>query len=67
MERTWVAAASHQDLQGSRDPRFIEKLTDVVGLYLNPPDKALVLWGVGYFQGGVSGSNFSNSAMRAAS
>jgi len=27
----------------SRDPRFLEKLTDVVGLYLNPPDKALVL------------------------
>jgi transposase len=27
----------------SRDPRFLEKLTDVVGLYLNPPQKALVL------------------------
>lgn len=27
----------------SRDPKFLEKLTDVVGLYLNPPDKALVL------------------------
>src|SRR5208283_4144504 len=27
----------------SRDKNFIEKLTDVVGLYLNPPDKALVL------------------------
>ena len=27
----------------SRDKRFIEKLHDVVGLYLNPPDKALVL------------------------
>jgi transposase len=27
----------------SRDPRFLEKLTDVVGLYLNPPDKAAVL------------------------
>jgi transposase len=27
----------------SRDPRFEEKLIDVVGLYLNPPDKALVL------------------------
>jgi len=27
----------------SRDPRFLEKLTDVVGLYLNPPTKALVL------------------------
>lgn len=27
----------------SRDPHFLEKLTDVVGLYLNPPEKAIVL------------------------
>src|SRR5713101_2836644 len=27
----------------SRDPKFVEKLTDVVGLYLNPPEHALVL------------------------
>jgi transposase len=27
----------------SRDPKFLEKLTDVVGVYLNPPDKAIVL------------------------
>src|SRR5215472_8345619 len=27
----------------SRDPHFVEKLSEVVGLYLNPPDKALVL------------------------
>jgi transposase len=27
----------------SKDRRFTEKLTDVVGLYLNPPDKAVVL------------------------
>jgi transposase len=27
----------------SRDPKFLEKLTDVVGLYLNPPQKAAVL------------------------
>src|SRR5580698_2410450 len=27
----------------SRDLKFLEKLTDVVGLYLNPPDKAIVL------------------------
>ena len=27
----------------SRDPQFIEKLQDVVGLYLNPPEHALVL------------------------
>jgi transposase len=27
----------------SRDARFLEKLTDVVGLYLNPPQQAIVL------------------------
>ena len=27
----------------SRDPRFLEKLTDVVGLYLNPPQQAMVI------------------------
>ncbi len=27
----------------SRDKRLVEKLTDVVGVYLNPPDKAVVL------------------------
>ena len=26
----------------SNDPHFVEKLTDVVGLYLNPPERALV-------------------------
>jgi transposase len=27
----------------SRDPQFIEKIRDVVGLYLNPPERAVVL------------------------
>jgi len=27
----------------SRDPKFLAKLTDVVGLYLSPPDKVIVL------------------------
>ena len=27
----------------SKDKRFVEKLTDVVGVYLNPPDKSVVL------------------------
>jgi transposase len=27
----------------SRDPKFLEKLDDVIGLYLNPPEHALVL------------------------
>ena len=32
-----------KNFKRSRDPKFLEKLTDVVGLYLNPPEKALVL------------------------
>ena len=28
----------------SRDPQFLEKMTDVIGLYLNPPNQAIVLW-----------------------
>src|ERR1700682_6326082 len=27
----------------SRDPKFLQKLTDVIGLCLNPPDKEIVL------------------------
>ena len=33
----------HRTFKLSRDPKFVEKLTDVVGLYLNPPQKALVV------------------------
>lgn len=32
-----------ETLKLSRDTHFVEKLTDVVGLYLDPPEKALVL------------------------
>ena len=32
-----------QTFKVSRDPRFIEKLEDIVGLYLSPPEHALVL------------------------
>jgi len=32
-----------EKFKASTDPRFVEKVRDVVGLYLNPPDKALVL------------------------
>jgi transposase len=32
-----------QAFQLSRDPLFIDKVRDIVGLYLNPPDRALVL------------------------
>jgi transposase len=33
----------HETWKLSRDPQFIEKVRDVVGLYLDPPERALVL------------------------
>ena len=46
VQRIWDAHGLEPHRTGnfklSRDKRFVEKLTDVVGLYLNPPDKALV-------------------------
>ena len=36
-------AATLFGLKASRDTHFVEKVEDVVGLYLNPPNKALVL------------------------
>lgn len=38
-----VAPHRSETFKLSTDPFFIEKLRDVVGLYLNPPDKAIVL------------------------
>jgi transposase len=47
VQRLWKAhrLAPHrvETFKLSRDKRFVEKLRDVVGLYLNPPEKALVL------------------------
>jgi transposase len=47
IQRIWDAHGLQPHRVGtfklSRDPEFIQKLRDVVGLYLNPPDKALVL------------------------
>lgn len=47
VHRVWNAAGLKPHLirrfKVSRDPDFESKLRDVVGLYLNPPDKALVL------------------------
>ena len=31
-------------LEPSIDPQFAEKVRDIVGLYLEPPTRALVLW-----------------------
>ncbi len=45
--RSWRALAlqphRRETFKLSRDPLFIEKVRDIVGLYLNPPDRALVL------------------------
>jgi len=32
------------DIQDQQRPRFAEKIVDVVGLYMNPPEHALVLF-----------------------
>ena len=36
-------AAPRAHVQAQQRPRFAEKLGDIVGLYLNPPEQALVL------------------------
>lgn len=47
VSRIWRAFALQphrvETFKLSKDPLFIEKVRDVVGLYLNPPDKALVV------------------------
>jgi transposase len=47
ISRSWRAFALRpQRVEGfklSKDPLFIEKVRDIVGLYLEPPDRALVL------------------------
>jgi transposase len=47
VNRVWRSHQLKPHLQKSfklsRDVNFLEKMTDVVGLYLNPPEKALVL------------------------
>ncbi len=47
VQRIWAEAGLKPHLvrtfKVSNDPKFVEKVTDVVGLYMSPPDKALVL------------------------
>lgn len=47
IRRIWTAFALQphrtETFKLSTDPLFIEKVRDIVGLYLNPPDKALIL------------------------
>ena len=48
VQRIWAAHGLKPHLTRSfklsNDPEFCEKVQDIVGLYLDPPDKALVLW-----------------------
>ena len=47
VQRVWTAfhlqPHRQKHFQLSTDPFFVEKVRDIVGLYLNPPDHALVL------------------------
>src|SRR5262249_49786089 len=47
VHRVWRAFALQphrsETFKLSKDPLFIDKVRDIVGLYLNPPDRALVL------------------------
>jgi transposase len=47
VQRVWKSSGLKPHLvrtfKVSNDPRFVEKVIDVVGLYLNPPEHALVL------------------------
>ena len=47
VQRVWAGAGLKPHLvrtfKLSNDPHFVEKVVDVVGLYMNPPERALVL------------------------
>src|SRR5580658_8397777 len=32
-----------ENFKFSKDPQFVEKVRDIVGLYMNPPDRAIIL------------------------
>ena len=48
VQRIWAEAGLKPDLvkrfKLSNDPHFEAKVTDIVGLHVNPPDRALVLY-----------------------
>ena len=45
--RIWHAFGLHphrvENFKFSKDPQFVEKVRDIVGLYMNPPQRAVVL------------------------
>jgi hypothetical protein len=40
---SWSEPHLVETFKVSRDPHFVEKLEDIVGLYMSPPEHALVL------------------------
>ena len=42
IRRIWLAPHRAETFQLSKDPLFVEKVRDIVGLYLDSPDRALV-------------------------
>ena len=43
VHRIWRDFFRAETFKLSTDPQFVEKVRDIVGLYLDPPDKALVI------------------------
>jgi len=43
VQKLWQANDLKHSFKVSNDPRFEEKFWDVIGLYLNPPERALAL------------------------
>ena len=47
VQRVWnafgVKPHRHEHFKLSNDPFFVEKVRDIVGLYVNPPENAMVL------------------------
>jgi hypothetical protein len=43
LARAWPSTAPGQTLKLSTDPQFVDKLRDIVGLYVDPPAHAVVL------------------------
>ena len=43
LARLRPAAASRIEFQTLQRPQFVETVRDIVGLYMNPPDKVIVL------------------------
>jgi hypothetical protein len=42
LTRLWIAAAPADTFKLSPDPQLIDNVRDIVGLYMNPPEHALV-------------------------